>query len=69
MINIQQVVSPFFTTTEHSSDSVYFVLTRLVLISDEAKNLQKVDAVLQLIMELWLNNSNFINCAQKNAMS
>ena len=69
MVSVQQVVSPFFTAAEHSSDSVYFVLTRLVLISDEARNLQKVDSVLQLILVLWLNNSNFINCANKNAMS
>ena len=69
MVELRKVVSSYYVNHRHNSDALYFNLTRLVLISDERHNLKKVNSVLQSILLMWLNNSNFTNCAQKSTMS
>ena len=71
MIHLMQAISPQYINHVHDSDSIYYSLTRLggIIDEDEGYNLQKVDQVLQLILMTWLNNSCFLNCAQKNTFS
>ena len=69
MCEFRRAASAYYVNNQHNSDTIYFNLTRLVLVSDESRNLKKVDSVLHSILFMWLNNSNFINCAQKSTMS
>ena len=69
MEKLQNTISPYYTKNVNNSDTIFYSLSRLALISDESSNLEKVDKVLQLILIIWLNNSCFKNCVEKNAFS
>ena len=69
MIAAQQTVSSYFIDNEHISEAIYFNIDKLVQISEQSANYEKVNHVLQLTLILWVNNSCYINCAQKRTVS
>ena len=67
--HLKSAISPYYINNIHNSDAIYYSLTKLALISDDSRNLDKVHSILLSILLTWLSNSCYRNCAHKNTFS
>ena len=69
MQQLRKILPVGYTEMPHELDLVYLTLSRLVLISDDARNIAKVDNVLKFLLQMWLNSASFTSCAKKSSLS